>query len=59
MPAKNGVEDALIKILFKHNGVIKEFGTGQEIVDEIAEEFELNEGQRAAYLVSCHSTIVG
>ncbi len=50
MPAKREVENALIKILFKHNGVIKEFGSGQEIVDEIANEFELSNNQREAYL---------
>ena len=50
MPAKSEVENALIKVLFKHNGVIKEFGSGQEIVDEIADEFNLDENQRSAYL---------
>jgi hypothetical protein len=50
MPTKSEVEKTLLKILFKHNGVLKEFGTGQEIVDEIAEEFKLTETQRNAYL---------
>jgi len=50
MPTKSEVEKALLKILFKHNGVIKEFGAGQEIVNEMAEEFQLNEKQREAYL---------
>ncbi len=50
MPARIEVENALLKILFKHNGVIKEFGSGQEIVDEIANEFKLDENQRSAYL---------
>lgn len=50
MPARKGVEHALLKSLFRHNGVIKEFTSGEEIVDEIADEFELNENQRTAFL---------
>lgn len=50
MPTRKEVEQALLKTLFKHNGVIKEFGSGEEIVDELANEFELNEKQRTAFL---------
>ncbi|RKR81342.1 HNH endonuclease [Mucilaginibacter gracilis] len=50
MPTKIEVEHALLKTLFKHNGVIKEFSSGQEIVDEIANEFSLNDDQRVAFL---------
>jgi len=50
MPSKKNVEEALLKTLFKHNGVIKEFAAGEEIVDEIADEFALNEKQRNAIL---------
>lgn len=50
MPARRSVEDALLKSLFIHNGVIKEFGVGEDIVNEIANEFGLNEKQRMAYL---------
>src|SRR5215210_419044 len=50
MPARKDVENALLKALFKHNGVIKEFGAGEEIVEEIANYFGLNEDQRRAYL---------
>ena len=50
MPSRKEVELALLKSLFKHNGVIKEFGAGEEIVDEIADDFDLNEEQRTAYL---------
>lgn len=50
MPKRRDVEKALIKSLFKHNGVIKEFGAGEEIVGEIANTFNLNEKQRQAYL---------
>lgn len=50
MPSRPEVENALLKSLFKHNGVIKEFGAGEEIVEEIANDFNLSEEQRAAYL---------
>ncbi len=50
MPIRKEVEEALLKSLFNHNGVIKEFSTGEEIVDEIANYFELNDQQRKAYL---------
>ncbi len=50
MPTRKEVEKALLKSLFKHNGVIKEFGTGEEIVEELADDFKLNEAQRTAYL---------
>jgi len=39
MPSRKEVKHALLISLFKHNGVIKEFGAGEEIVDEIANEF--------------------
>jgi hypothetical protein len=50
MPIRQKVEQALLQALLKHGGVIKEFGPGQEIVDEIANDFELNEHQRSAFL---------
>lgn len=50
MPTRKEVEQALLKTLFKHNGVIKEFATGEEIVNEIADEFNLNRNQRSAVL---------
>lgn len=50
MPSKKEVEKALLKTLFKHNGVIKEFATGENIVNEIADEFYLNNLQRTAQL---------
>jgi len=50
MPSRKEVEQALLKTLFKHNGVIKEFGSCEEIVDEIGNEFGLNENQRKAFL---------
>jgi hypothetical protein len=50
MPTQSEVEQALLRALLKHGGVIKEFGSGQEIVDEIANDFGLNENQRSAFL---------
>ncbi|MCW9098263.1 MAG: winged helix-turn-helix domain-containing protein, partial [Ignavibacteriaceae bacterium] len=50
MPVRADVEKELLLALFKHNGVIKEFGTGEEIVDEIARSFGLTEKQRTAFL---------
>jgi hypothetical protein len=50
MPNRREVERALLVALFKHNGVIKEFGANEEIVHKIADDFGLNEKQRTAYL---------
>ena len=50
MPTRKDVEQALLQSLFNHNGVIKEFGAGEDIVEELANEFGLNEEQRTAYL---------
>ncbi len=50
MPARKDVEQALLRMLFNNNGVIKEFSEGEKIVDELANEFALNKKQRAASL---------
>jgi hypothetical protein len=50
MPTRKDVEQALLIALFKNNGVVKEFGEGEKIVDEIANEFGLKENQRTAFL---------
>ena len=50
MPDRKDVEEALLIALFRHNGVIKEFGSKEEIVTEIADNFGLNYEQRSAYL---------
>ncbi len=50
MPPRKEVERALLLALFRHNGVIKEFSYSEGIVDEIADNFELNHKQRTAYL---------
>ena len=43
MPTQKAVEQTLLRALLKHGGIIKEFASGQDIVDELANEFQLNE----------------
>jgi hypothetical protein len=50
MPTQEHVERSLLRELLKHNGVIKEFGVGQELVDELADEFGLNADQCSIFL---------
>jgi hypothetical protein len=50
MPSRKVVEQALLRSLLKHDGVVKEFGGSEEIVEEIAHEFHLTEVQRSAIL---------
>ncbi|HEU0291591.1 MAG TPA: HNH endonuclease [Anaerolineales bacterium] len=50
MPTQKEVEQALLKSLFNNNGTIKEFGVGEKIVEDIANDFGLNEEQRTSYL---------
>lgn len=50
MPTRKEVENAILKSLFNHNGVIKEFGAGEEIVNEIAINFNLSTKQLNAVL---------
>ena len=50
MPTRKEVEQALLRALLRHGGIIKEFGSGQKIVDEIANDFGLNARQRNAFL---------
>src|SRR5207247_6951459 len=50
MPTRTEVGRALLRTLLKNGGVVKEFGTGQEVVDQLAEEFQLNKQQRTAAL---------
>lgn len=50
MPSRIEVEESLLKTLFKHNGIVKEFASGEEIVDEIANEFSLDSVQRGVQL---------
>jgi hypothetical protein len=50
MPTQKAVEQTLLRALLKHGGIIKEFASGQDIVDELANDFHLNEQQRSAIL---------
>lgn len=50
MPKRQEVEVALLKKLYKYNGVIKEFNSNEDLVDELANDFYLNEEQRNAVL---------
>lgn len=50
MPSNEEIENALLVSLFNHNGTIKEFASGEEIVNKIADDFYLNEDQRSAVL---------
>jgi len=50
MPTQKRVEEHLLQVLLKHGGVVKEFGAGQEIVDEIADLFHLTALQRSAFM---------
>jgi putative restriction endonuclease len=50
MPSRNEVKQAILKALFRHEGVIQEFSSDEKIVDEIASYFDLSREQREAYL---------
>jgi hypothetical protein len=50
MPTRGEVRRALLRTLLKCGGIVKEFAAGQEIVDELANHFQLNSGQRSATL---------
>jgi hypothetical protein len=50
MPPQQKVAAGLLRVLFKHGGCVKEFGAGQEIVDEMADDFALTPAQRSAFL---------
>lgn len=50
MPVRKEVEEALLFALFRRSGVITEFASGEEIVNEIGDDFSLNEEQRTVEL---------
>lgn len=50
MPSKAEMELHILKALLRHRGVLKEFASGIDIVDEIADEFALTPQQRTATL---------
>src|ERR1700755_969398 len=56
MPTRTQVGRALLKTLLKNGGVVKEFGAGQELVDQLADEFQLNRAQRTAALETIYRT---
>ena len=50
MPSRSQIEQALLRVLLRNGGVIKGFAHGQKIVEDIADEFGLNQNQRSAFL---------
>ncbi len=50
MPTRTEVARALLQTLLKNGGVVKEFGAGQDVVDQLADEFHLSNAQRTAAL---------
>ncbi len=50
MPSRGEVEQALLQELLRHGGAVKEFASGQQVVDELANQFRLSEEQRSAAL---------
>ncbi len=50
MPTKAQVETSILTALLRYRGVLKEFASGEPIVDELADEFSLNQAQRSATL---------
>ena len=50
MPSRGLVQRALLRTLLKHGGVVKEFAAGEEVVGELADQFQSNSAQRAAAL---------
>jgi len=50
MPSRSNVQRALLRTLLKHGGVVKEFAAGEEVVGELADQFQLNSAQRTAAL---------
>ena len=50
MPGRNKAQRAQLRTLLKHGGVVKEFAAGEEVVGDLADQFELNSAQRTAAL---------
>jgi hypothetical protein len=50
MPSRGNVQRALLRTLLRHGGVVKEFAAGEEVVGELADQFQLNSAQRTAAL---------
>jgi hypothetical protein len=54
MPSRQEVEFALLRALFHHGGTIKEFTSGEDIVEELANNFHLSKEQRNANLITTY-----
>ncbi|MCY4047910.1 MAG: HNH endonuclease [Candidatus Dadabacteria bacterium] len=50
MPSRKDMEESLLKAIFNNNGVIREFGSRESVVEELADEFHLSKEQRTAFL---------
>ena len=50
MPSKAAVETRVLRALLRHRGILKEFAKDADIVNELADEFALNQQQRTATL---------
>jgi hypothetical protein len=50
MPNQREVEISLLKSLFLNGGIVKEFGSKVKIVEDLANEFYLDEKQRSVFL---------
>lgn len=50
MPSRAAVETRVLKALLRHRGVLKEFAKDAAIVNELADEFALNQQQKTATL---------
>ncbi len=50
MPSRQQVEQVLLRALFRHGGVVKEFAAGESVVNELADECALSKVQHTAFL---------
>ncbi len=50
MPSRQQVEQALLRAFLRHSGIVKEFATGESVVNELADECALSKLQRSAFL---------
>lgn len=57
MPTRTEVEQALLRALLKHGGVIREFSSGQEIVDEIADNSSAS-GMKCSLRISRRHSLI-
>lgn len=50
MPSRERVADVLLQVLLEHRGVIKEFNSNSEVVDELAAKCGVSDAQRSVFL---------